>query len=218
MWQTIKKELKNLIISGLVMLVPVAITAWVMMAAMNLFDQVLLAVIPLQYHAFCETIQFPGYGIVFGFVVLLVLGVLMRTGLGRWLVRVIEAAIKRMPLVGTVYATTHNLFSALLVRDGRDEQAVALVEYPKEGVWTFCFVTGTPPEVVEKSGVCDQTLMTVFVPTAPNPTSGVLLIVPQEKLCYLDMSSERGMRYVVSAGMSEAQIFPGKGHVHDSER
>ena len=217
MLRTIKERFKQLLVAGILTLVPLSFTVWFILWVVDFLDHLFLALIPLRYqkHLLDIANELPGLGMAATLVVVLLFGLIARTVLGGWFLRCSERCVRSMPVIGAVFSTAKNLFAALFVPK-EHKQRVALVEYPSEGSWCFCFVTGRVPASVAQTMKDKKTYVTVFVPTAPNPTSGILLVTREDRLRYVDMSSEQGMRYVISAGMLQEEEGDQKECVKDT--
>jgi len=141
----------------------------------------------------------PGLGVLFTFVIVLVTGMVGTSFMGRWLVGIGENMLVRIPLVRTVYGALKNVLETVL-RDNQDSfRRVVLIEYPRKGTYALGFVSGTGHGEVQ--GLTKDEVITVFVPTSPNPTSGFLLYVPEKDTTPLTMTVEDGMKCVISAGV-----------------
>ncbi|MCB1827244.1 MAG: DUF502 domain-containing protein [Coxiellaceae bacterium] len=139
----------------------------------------------------------PGLGLIFTLIILFVTGLLVTNFLGHKLVRAWENMLSRIPLVRTIYSAVKQVVHALVQPSGQAFRKVLIVEYPRKGIWSIAFQTsdqfvGCPhPEDV----------ITVFIPTTPNPTSGFLTIVPKADTQELEMSVEEGLKMVISLGV-----------------
>ena len=198
-----RNGIRYYIYSGVLMALPVSVTVWFVVWVIRFFDDLVLWALPKDSAWQNIFSQFPGYGLLATLVFLFLLGLLMRTLLGEKIVHLGDSVMARMPVVGAVYATSQKIAQALVGQNSNDLRKVALLEYPKEGMWCLCFVTGEAPQKVCERFPKEKDLASVFVPTAPNPTSGILLVVPLHKLIILDMPADEGMRFIVTAGMSE---------------
>ncbi len=188
-------------IAGLLVLAPTAITLWVVWSLFRFFDNIL----GQELHA--RGVSVFGLGFVLLNVLLLVLGFLATNFLGRRLFAVWDRLMNRVPLINKIYATLRQIGELLLgpSRVGSFGR-VAIVEFPSPGSWGLGFVTATASgEAGEKSGrrLCS---VFIFIPSAVNPTTGFLLLVPEERVTYLDMTPEQAMKMVVSAGA----LVPGR--------
>jgi uncharacterized membrane protein len=186
-------------IAGLLVLAPTAITLWVVWSLFRFFDDI------LGRELRARGVSVFGLGFVLLNVLLLVLGFLATNFLGRRLFAVWDRLMNRVPLINKIYATLRQIGELLLgpSRVGSFGR-VAIVEFPSPGSWGLGFVTATASgEAGEKSG---RRLCSVFIPSAVNPTTGILLLVPEERVTYLDMTPEQAMKMVVSAGA----LVPGR--------
>jgi uncharacterized membrane protein len=179
---------------GLVVLVPVVITLMVLNIMFNTIDGIIS---PIFDHLLDRHI--PGLGFITMILLILFVGLLSRNLIGRALFKFFERILFTIPLARNIYSAMKDLFSAFgLGGKGKSFRQVVLVEYPRPGVWTIGFVTN---EVTIKSNSSQQNLTSVYIPNPPNPTSGMLVLVPQEHLNVLDMSVEDGLKLVLSGGI-----------------
>jgi uncharacterized membrane protein len=110
----------------------------------------------------------------------------------------LDSGLKRIPLIGGLYSTIKQVFSTVISSDGKSFRKVLLIEYPKAGLWSLAFQTG---EAEEQFNIAlNQQMLTAFIPTTPNPTSGFLILVPKDKAIELDMSVEQAFKVIVSLG------------------
>ncbi|MDQ6987431.1 MAG: DUF502 domain-containing protein [Mariprofundaceae bacterium] len=190
---------KRWFFTGLILLVPILVTVYLFLGVVNAMDG-LIRLIPSAWQP-DQLIGFhiPGLGVLLTLIIVLVTGMLGTSFIGRWLVRMGESVVERIPLVRSVYSALKNVLETVL-RDNQDAfRRVVLIEYPRRGTYALGFVSGTGEgEVQQKTG---ENVITVFVPTAPNPTSGFLLYVPEKDTTALNMSVEDGMKCVISAGV-----------------
>ena len=197
-----KKSIKYYIYSGMLFAFPVGVTIWFVAWVIRFFDSLVLWLLPEDPYWQNLFFQFPGYGFLASLLFLFLLGFICRTFLGERLMAWGDKIMARMPIIGAVYGTGKKIAHAFAAHNDGALRKVALMEYPTEGTWCLCFVTGDAPDEAYKI-LKDKDLVSVFLPTAPNPTSGILMIVPLKKLKILDMPANEGMRFVVTAGMSE---------------
>ena len=143
-------------------------------------------------------------------VSLTLIGALTAGFAGRMLVRLYDAILERMPVLRGIYSAVKQIFETMLAQKANAFREVALIEYPRKGIWTLAFITGTPKGEL---GRCfDDEMVNVFVPTTPNPTSGFLLFLPRAEVRVLEMSVEDGIKMVVSTGIltppDKAELSP----------
>ncbi|MGB6924097.1 MAG: DUF502 domain-containing protein, partial [Methyloceanibacter sp.] len=143
----------------------------------------------------------PGLGLIVGIVGLMLIGALTANLFGRTIVSYGEMMLDRMPVVRGVYRLLKQIFQTVFSKTGASFKRVGLIEFPRRGLFALVFVSGDPPmEVREKVGN-GEALMTVFMPNAPNPTTGFVLFMPASDVTLLDMAIEDGAKLVISAGL-----------------
>lgn len=193
-------DLRASFLTGLVVAAPIGITLYLTITFINFVDRMVEQVIPPQYNP--ETylpFSIPGLGVVIVFVVITLLGALTANLFGHAILGFFGRLINRVPVVNTVYGALKQIFETVLSKSHQSFQQVGLVEYPRTGLWALCFIaTGTRGEISHRVG---EELISVFLPTTPNPTSGFLLFVPRADIKILDMTVEEGAKMVISGGL-----------------
>jgi uncharacterized membrane protein len=201
-------RVRRFYLAGILVLAPTALTLWVLWSLFGFFDNILGAQLRER------GISVFGLGFVLLNVLLLLLGWLTTSFLGNRAFNVWDRLMHRVPLANKIYATLRQI-AELLLGPGRAGAfgRVAIVEFPSPGSWGLGFVTSrTPGEAGEKVG---QKLCSIFIPSAVNPTTGFLLLVPEERVRYLDMTPEQAMKMIVSAGALVPPVV--KGSVESRE-
>lgn len=189
-----KDSLRIIFGRGLVLIVPLVITIWVLNI---LFDTVDGIISPIFDHLLGRHI--PGLGFVTMVVLIFVIGVLSRNLIGRAIFRYFERFMSTLPLARTIYSSTKDLINAFRPGGkGRSFRQVVLVEYPRLGMFTVGFVTN---EVTVAGEPPSGAMVSIYIPNPPNPTSGVLVLVPRDHVRVLDISVEDGLKYVLSGGI-----------------
>jgi uncharacterized membrane protein len=186
-------RLRRYWVAGILVLAPTAVTLWVVWSLFRFFDSILGGELRAR------GISVFGLGFVLLNVLLLLLGFVATNIAGRRLFGLWDRLMHRVPLINKIYATLRQI-GELLLGSGRSATfgRVAIVEFPSPGTWGLGFVTSSiSGEAGEKTG---RRLCSLFIPSAVNPTTGFLLVVPEEKITYLDMSAEQAMKMIVSAG------------------
>jgi uncharacterized membrane protein len=193
-------RLRAYFLAGVLVTAPVAITFYIVWLIVSFIDDRVSGLIPERYNP--ETylpFGIPGLGLVIAVAALILIGAATAGYLGRVIVRINDAALARMPVVRSIYGATKQIFETVLAHKSSAFRQVCLVEYPRHGVWTLGFITGTTVgEVQERTS---EEVVNVFLPTTPNPTSGFLLFVPRQDIILLDMSIEDGIKMVISGGI-----------------
>ncbi len=195
-------RLRNYFLTGLVIVGPVSITIYIVWWFINVIDAWIKPLVPDVYNPDTYLpVSIPGVGLVFAIVMLTLIGALAANLFGRTLISYGETVVGRMPVVRNVYRGLKQLFETVLSQSSGSFQRVALVEYPRRGLYAIVFIsTETKGEVAHKwEG--DSKLVSVFLPTTPNPTSGYLLFVPENDILELDMTVEEAAKMVISAGL-----------------
>ncbi len=194
-----KSTLRSYFVTGLLIWVPLVITLWVLNLIVSTMDQS-LQLLPAEMQP--ELIfgrRVPGVGVVLTVVVIFLTGLLTRNILGQGLLRVWEALLARIPIVRSIYSSVKQVSDTVLSPSGQAFRKALLVQYPRSGVWTIGFQTGTPADEVRS--VVSVEMVSVYVPTTPNPTSGFFLMFPRHETIELDMSVDEALKYVVSMGV-----------------
>jgi uncharacterized membrane protein len=187
----IRVFLKKYFITGLLVILPVWATYYVLTALLGVIDNI-LADIPAHFLGY----RIPGLGIITLMAVVLAVGVLSANYLGTRFVRLSDELLHKVPLVRGVYFTVKQVMETFSLK--HQFHGVALVEYPRKGCYSVGFMTGeTQGGTLGMSG----RFLTVFVPTTPNPTAGFLLILPEDEVQLLDISVEQGMKFIISLGL-----------------
>jgi uncharacterized membrane protein len=182
---------KKYFITGLLVILPVWATYYVLIALLGVIDGI-LGDLPAHFLGH----RFPGLGIITLILFVLLIGVLFANYIGRRIVKKSDELLQRVPLVRGVYFTVKQIMETFSMK--QQFHGVALVEYPRKGCYSIGFMTGeTQGCTVGMSGK----FVTVFVPTTPNPTAGFLLILPEAEVAKLDMSVEQGMKFIISLGL-----------------
>ena len=193
-------RLRTYLLTGLIVTAPLAITIYLAWAFIVTVDENVTPLIPARYNPE-NYLPFtvPGLGILVVSIGFIIIGFLTANFVGRSLIRTGERMVDRMPVVRTVYSALKQIFETVLQQSSQAFSQVVLIEYPRPGSWAIAFLTAdTLGEVPRKT---ERDLISLFVPTTPNPTSGFVLFVPREDVIFLDMTVEEGMKMVISAGM-----------------
>ncbi len=178
---------------------PLGITFLVVRAIVGFLDKSLLLLPDAFQPDRLLGFNIPGLGVVLAVVMVLVTGMIMANLLGRRLVVFWESQLARIPLVRTIYSAIKQIMEAVLATDAKSFRKVLLVEYPRKGVWSLAFMTSNDLGEVQDKTIAN--VISVFIPTTPNPTSGFVLMVPESDVIELDMSVEEGLKMIISMGV-----------------
>ncbi|MCS6946852.1 MAG: DUF502 domain-containing protein, partial [Steroidobacteraceae bacterium] len=192
-------RLRGYLIAGVLVWLPILATVWVLGFIIDLTDRVLLllpeAWRPEQLLGF----RVPGLGIVIALIVLALTGLAVTNLIGRRLVAYWDDLVKRIPLVRSIHGGVKSFTESVLNQSGTSFKQVVMIEYPRAGIWSIGFVTAENiREISEKSG---EPQVCVYVPTTPNPTSGLIVMVPRSQVKILDMSVDAAMKMIVTLGV-----------------
>ena len=186
-------------VAGLLVWVPLGVTVLLLKVLVDLMDQPLLLLPPDYRPDALLGLHIPGLGILLSLTVLLVTGILVANLVGRRLVHLWESILQRIPFVRSVYSAAKNFAEIVLTDASQSFNKVLLIEYPRKGLYSLCFQTSIYlGEVQARTG---EDVICVFVPTTPNPTSGLILMVPKADVIELDMGVEDALKMVVSLGV-----------------
>ena len=194
-------KLKSWFLTGVIVAAPVAITVYMSYHLVIWINQVTSKLIPQQWKiGDIVPYAIPGCGLLLLIVVLIFIGMLTTGYVGKFFVRLWEKIIRKMPIVSSFYSLMKQIFETFLSQKSRSFSEVVLVQYPRPELWTIAFVSKdeTGGEIADKAG---EDLLSIYVPTTPNPTSGFLIFVPKKDVIKLDMSVEDGIKYVLSCGI-----------------
>jgi len=200
----LQQDLKNDLIAGLLVVIPLATTIW-LGTTVSRFVLAFLTSIPKQFNPFntlnplLQELINLGVGLLVPLLGILLIGLMARNIVGRWLLEFGEGTLLRIPLAGSVYKTLKQLLETFQRDNSRRFRRVVLVEYPREGLYALGFVTGVLGASIQAD--FDQTMLSVFIPTAPNPTTGWYAVVPERSVRDVDLSVEDAFRTIISAGI-----------------
>jgi uncharacterized membrane protein len=193
------KRFRRYLVAGLLIWVPLGVTVLLLKVLVDLMDQTLLLLPPPYRPDNLFGFHIPGLGILLSLTVLLVTGILAANLVGRQLVHWWESILHRIPFVRSVYSAAKNFAEIVLTEANQSFKKVLLIEYPRKGLYSICFQTSTYlGEVQVRTG---EEVVCVFVPTTPNPTSGLILMVPKSDVIELEMEVEDALKMVVSLGV-----------------
>ncbi len=191
--------MRKYFITGLLVLVPLAITLWVLNLIIGTLDQSLLLLPPQWRPELLLGFHVPGVGTILTLVIIFITGLITRNFIGNRLLMMWELILQRIPVVSSIYSSVKQVSDTLFSSSGNAFRKALLVQYPREGIWTIAFQTGVPGGDVKNHLQGDY--VSVYVPTTPNPTSGFFLMLKREETIELDMSVDEALKYIVSMGV-----------------
>jgi uncharacterized membrane protein len=207
--------MKRYFLTGIVVLIPVVITIWVIRLIVTTLDQS-FDILPLEWRP--ETLvgsHIPGLGVIAALVIVILTGAIATNLLGRKLLDMLDELLGKIPLVKSIYTGVKQVSDTLFSSSGQAFRQVLLVRYPHQGVWTIAFQTGVPTLSIAQQ--LSEPHVNVYVPTTPNPTSGFFLMVPKSQTIELNMSVDMALKYIISMGVvdpaTHAKATPQSTHL-----
>lgn len=190
--------LRRYFLAGLLFWLPIWVTLLIIKFLVDLIDQS-LSLLPYKYQPdIVFGVHIPGLGIIFTIIFVFITGMLVTNFIGKWFIILWESALSRIPLVRSIYTAVKQMLSAIFSTTGESFRKVVLVEYPRKDMWSIAFQTGSNFTIPGKE---DEKLISVFIPTTPNPTSGFLLMLPPQDVVELSMTVDQALKLVISLGI-----------------
>ena len=210
--QSWASSLRSNFLTGLIIIAPITLTAWLMWSVVGWIDSRVWSIVPDTYqpHRYVQTlyniqlndqIDIRGVGLVVFLAFTIFVGWLGKGFVGRSLLRYGESLVERMPVVRTVYGSVKQIAETVFNQKNSSFDKACLIEYPRKGIWAIGFIATSARGEIEKYSPKDDHLVSVFVPTTPNPTSGFMLFLTSKDINELAMSVEEAAKLVISAGL-----------------
>jgi uncharacterized membrane protein len=188
-------------LTGLIVVAPIVLTLYLTWAFITFVDAKVVPLVPAPYNprTYIDA-DIPGFGLAIFLIFTTMVGYFAKRVFGKQLIRLGESIVSRMPVVRSIYNALKQIVETVLSQTQSSFREACLVQYPRPGLWAIAFVaTETTGEIMERIG--GEAMVSVFLPTTPNPTSGFLLFVPKKDVILLDMSIEEAAKLVISAGL-----------------
>ena len=193
------RRLRNHLIAGLLIWIPVMVTVWVIRFLSRILDQSLVLLPPPWRPEALFGTYIPGVGIILSFILLVVTGVVVRNLFGGQIVVGFENLVRRIPVIGSVYGGAKTFSETVLTDKGKSFKQVVLVEFPRKGLFSVGFITSEEMEEVQAR--TEQDVVCVFVPTTPNPTTGFLVAVDRNEIVRMDMTVDEAFKMLLTLGV-----------------
>ena len=202
--------LRNSFLTGIVVIAPVGLTVWLIWTVIGWIDGFVLPFVPSSYkpeyiikQIFGEDsqINIRGLGVIFFLVFTTFVGWIAKGVIGRFFIRNAETLVNRMPVVRSIYSGVKQIAETVFAQSDRSFEKACMIEYPRKGIWAIGFISTTAKGEIAERNSSEGPMVSVFVPTTPNPTSGFLLFFPKADIVELDMSIEDAAKLVISAGL-----------------
>jgi uncharacterized membrane protein len=193
------KSIRKWLLAGLLVIVPIAITVWVLEWIVSSLDKTLL-ILPSNWHPDkLLQMHIPGFGVILAFAILLLVGAIASNFFGKKIVGWWDSLLNRIPVVRSIYSSVKQVSDTLFSDSGNAFRKAVLVQWPRADVWTIAFVTGAPGGDVVNHLQGDY--VSVYVPTTPNPTGGYFVMLKRTDCIELNMSVDEALKYIVSMGV-----------------
>ena len=201
--------LRKYIIAGLLVWLPFAATIVIVKFLIDLMDKTVLLLPPEWQPANLLGFSIPGFGVIIALSILLLTGMLAANLFGRRFVEMWERILNRIPLVRSIYSSVKQISSTIFDPSGKSFRKVVLLEYPRKGLWSIGFLTND--SMGDELCSVDDSLVSVFIPTTPNPTSGFIIMTRKDEITELNMNVEEAFKFVISMGV----IIPDNGTLEE---
>ncbi|HEX6157712.1 MAG TPA: DUF502 domain-containing protein [Burkholderiales bacterium] len=195
--------MKKYFITGLLIWIPLAITIWVLKLVVDVLDQSLLLMPTALHTENWLGVHIPGLGAILTVLIVFLTGVFATNFFGAQLVELWHEILHRIPVVNSIYSSVKQISDTLFSSSGQAFRKALLVQWPREGMWTIAFLTGTPGGGVAEHLPAET--IAVYVPTTPNPTGGYFIIVERRHVIELEMSVDQALKYIISMGVVPPQ-------------
>ncbi len=195
-------RLRNYFFTGLVVVGPVSITIYIIWTLISFIDSWVKPLLPKIWQPETYGLWVPGIGVAFSIIILIIVGAFVANLFGRSIISFGEQMVARMPVVRGVYGALKQIFETVLSQSQTSFQKVGIIEYPRRGLYSIVFIsTETTGEIEDRCNKSGEGMLSIFLPTTPNPTSGYLLFVPRKDVTILEMKVEDAAKMVISAGL-----------------
>ncbi len=195
-------RLRNNFLAGVVVIAPIGLTVWLIWTVIGWIDSWVLPFIPARFNPeVLVGVNIHGIGVVFFLVFTVLVGWIAKGIVGRSMLRFGETLVAQMPIVRSIYNAVKQIAETVFAQNETSFDRACLIEHPRRGVYAIAFISTTARGEVNRRIPHDEDILTVFMPTTPNPTSGFLLFIARSEVVELDMSVEDAAKLVISAGL-----------------
>ena len=195
-------SLRASFLTGLIVVTPIALTIWLIWTVMGWVDAFVLPLVPRQFQPERYIgINLRGVGVIFFLVFTLLIGWIAKGVIGRAIIRWGEGLVHRTPIVRSIYGGAKQIAETVFAQNETSFHTACLIEYPRRGAWAIAFVSTHAKGEIARRNDSGERLLSIFVPTTPNPTSGFLLFLAESEIVPLEMSVEDAAKLVISAGL-----------------
>ena len=196
--------IRRYLLAGLVVWLPILATFGILSFIVDLLDQT-LSLIPKAYQPEkLFGLRIPGFGVLLSLLLLLITGIVATNFLGQRLVLWSESILERIPLVRSIYNASKQVIQAIFSTNSQAFRKVLLVEYPRKGMWSIAFQTGAGSQLINED--LGTEMLSIFIPTTPNPTSGFLMMIPKSEVREISMTIDEALKFIISLGMMQPAL------------
>jgi uncharacterized membrane protein len=196
----VKKKLKRIFLTGLAVIIPAGLTIYILFFIIDMMDN-LLRIIPIDYQPVTLLgLHVPGLGVIFTLMLIFISGLVTTSYLGKRMVVIGERIVGKIPLVRSLYQAIKRIADTLFMDRAQSFKKVVIVEYPRRGIYSIGFITGTPNGEIQGQ-LPHSPCLGIYIPCALTPTTGVFVMVPREELIEVSMSVEEAFTLIISAGI-----------------
>ena len=199
MLKRIKHHIRTYFLTGLLVVVPVGLTFNILQMAISWADSKLALLPPSIHPNTYLPFAIPGLGLIITLIGIMFVGVITTNFIGRWFVGLGEKIVDKIPFFRSVYLLAKQVLETIFNQDKESFKKVVMVEYPRKGLYSIGFVTGIARGEIQAR--TSGKVLNIFIPTSPNPTSGYLIMIPEEDTVTLDMDTETAFKLILSGGM-----------------
>ena len=193
------KKLRTIIVAGLLVWIPLGLTIFVIKLLIDLLGQTYVLIPPALRPENLIGTEIPGIGVIVAIIVVLLTGLVTANYFGKSIVKAWDAFLDRIPLIRSIYSPLKKFSELVLSDQTQSFSKVLLIEYPRKGIYSLCFQTSK--ELGEVQNQAGEEMVCVYIPTTPNPTSGYIVLVPQNEVKELKMSVEDALKMIISLGV-----------------
>lgn len=207
--QGIAARIRNWFLTGVVVAGPLAVTLYLVWWFVDTVDNWVKKIVPVKFwpDAYLPY-PLPGFGVIFAFLGLTLLGFLAANLAGRSLIALGEAILERMPIIRSIYKSVKQIFETLFSRNGTSLRKVGLIEFPAKGMWSLVFISAPPPEMVGSKLPTQDDYLSVFLPCTPNPTTGFYFFLPARDVIEVALSPDDAAKLIMSCGVIQPDMLP----------
>ena len=197
-------RIRNWFLTGVIVAGPLAVTVYIVWWFVDTIDSWVKRIVPVRFwpDSFLP-FPLPGFGVIFAFLALTLLGFLAANLAGRSLIRLGEASLAHMPVVRSIYKSVKQVFETVFSQSGTSFRKVGLIEFPGKGSWSLVFIC-TPPGAAVARYLPEDDYLSVFLPCTPNPTTGFYFFLPAREVIEVDISPDDAVKLIISCGVIQA--------------